>query len=317
MGIGVGDVVGGAMTGGLYNVAKATGLFGGSKTTSQEPLETPEQRAARQKLLNFANTGKFGDFQAGAEVPLNYGDYHTTGAEDAGLSSLQRILQNGLPAQFGMGDAALQDLLSGPNIDASFQPFKDLTDRQLKESQDALKRSAGFAGNLYSTDTVRQLGNLQQRGNETITAKLADLTNQALDRKLQAIPLAYQAGQAEQAAGLGQVAASQQFGDLTRSLNDQKIKARDAELLRRRTELQQPIQAAESVAGMNVPFGVPSVTTSPYQQLLGLVGQVGGTALGSYLGGPVGGAAGGSVGGSLGRSVAGYQPSFDFAANPA
>jgi hypothetical protein len=70
MGIGIDDVVGGATTGGLYNVAKATGLLGGSKTTSQVPLETPEQRAARQALLQFAQTGKFGDFQAGAEVPL-------------------------------------------------------------------------------------------------------------------------------------------------------------------------------------------------------------------------------------------------------
>jgi hypothetical protein len=84
---------------------------------------------------------------------------------------------------------------------------------------------------------------------------------------------------AQQAARLNQIEASQRFGGLTRQLNDASIKARDAELLRRRQELQLPIEAAKTVAGQTANYGVPSINTSPYGDLLGLVGQIGGQYL--------------------------------------
>jgi hypothetical protein len=108
---------------------------------------------------------------------------------------------------------------------------------------------------------------------------MARLTDNALQRRLQAIPLAYQSGEAQQAARLNQIEASQRFGGLTRQLNDASIKARDAELLRRRQELQLPIEAAKTVAGQTANYGVPSINTSPYGDLLGLVGQIGGQYL--------------------------------------
>lgn len=260
-------------------------LFGKKKKTSQAPLETPEQRAARMKLMDFANTGQFGVFQAGAEVPLGYGDYDPTNIEQTGLSNLQNLLQSGIPDQFRLGDQALQDLLatSPQAIEAQFSPFKAQVERQIRESETNLKRGAGFAGNLYSTDTIRGLGDIQARGNETLTAHLANLTNEALNRRLSAIPLAFQSGESQEALKMGRIGASQTYGALTRQLNDASIKARDAELLRRRTELQLPIQAAQSVAGGPPPFGIPSVEKNPFDDILGLVGQIGGNYLGNEL----------------------------------
>ena len=256
-------------------------LIGNKKKQEQVPLETPEQRAARQKLMGFANTGTFGNFTAGAEVPLGYGDYGMTGIEGKGQSALQDLLNQGLPSQYAAGDAALADYLKTDptDVSAQYNPFRDQVNRQIKESNRSLKRNAGFAGNLYSTDTIRNLGDIQARGNETLTSELARLTDSALQRRLQAIPLAYQSGEAQQAARLNQIQASQQYGGLTRQLNDAAIKARDAELLRRRQELQLPIQAAQTVAGQQAQFGVPSINTSPYGDLLGLVGQIGGQYL--------------------------------------
>lgn len=261
-------------------------LLGSGKKVKQEPLETPEQRAARQKLMGFANTGTFGDFTAGAEVPLGYGDFNATGIEKQGLTSLQGLLNNGIPSQYKLGDEALQDLLatSPEQIAAQFDPFKVQTQRQIEESNTALKRGAGFAGNLYSTDTIRNLGDIQARGNETLTSKLAELTNSALDRRLQAIPLAYQSAESQQNAQLQQIQASQQYGSLTRQLNDASIKARDAELLRRRQELQLPIDAAQTVAGGSSNFGVSSVSQpSPYQNVLDIASQIGGQYLGNEM----------------------------------
>ena len=261
--------------------AGAVGSLFGKKKTQQVPLETAEQRAARQKLMGFANTGKFNDFTAGAEVPLGYGDYGMTGIEGQGQSALQDLLNQGLPSQYAAGDAALADYLKTDPTDvaAQYDPFKTQVQRQISESNRALKRNAGFAGNLYSTDTIRNMGDIEARGNETLTSELARLTDSALNRRLQAIPLAYQSGEAQQAAKLAQIQASQQYGGLTRQLNDASIKARDAEILRRRQELQLPIQAAQTVAGQQSNFGVPSINTSPYGDLLGLVGQIGGQYL--------------------------------------
>lgn len=261
------------------------GLLGGNKKTSQVPLETPEQKVARQRLLDFATTGTFGKFSAGAQLPLEYGDFSATDPERLGLSSLQSLLSSGIPGQFRLGDEALRDILatSPQQIESQFAPFQAQVRRQTGEASRDLKRQAGFARNLYSTKTIQGLGDVQARGNETLTAQLAALTDQALSRRLQAIPLAYQSGEAQEALRLGRIGASQQYGGLTRQLNTAAMQARDAEILRRRQELQLPIQAAQTVSGASAPFGVPSVETSPLQGLLGLAGQIGGQYLGNEL----------------------------------
>lgn len=264
---------------GIGAAAQLASTFGGKKKTYDEPQYIKD---ARNMLLNYAQTGKHGDFTAGAEVPLGYGDYNPTAIEMQGQSKLQGLLDNGIPDQFRMGDEALKGFLENDPavVQQQFDPFKVQTERQISDSNKALKRNSAFAGNLYSTNTVQRLGDVQARGNETLTSELARLTNQALDRKMQAIPLAYQSGEAQNNIGLGQIQASQQFGGLTRQLNDASIKARDAELLRRRQELQLPIQAASQVLGG--PSTVP-VTPSPYQALLGQVGQFAGQYVGNEM----------------------------------
>jgi hypothetical protein len=279
----VGGPIGAAVGGGVGLLA---GFLPDGTTTSQVPLETPEQAAARKALMNFATSGRLGDFQAGAAIPgMGYGDYNLTDPEKTGLSTLQNLLTSGIPDQFRLGDSALRSYLATnpADVSAQFDPFKEQVQRQIGLSNRDLLRTAGVAGNLYSTDTIRKLGDVQARGNETLTSKLAELTDAALNRRLSAIPLAYQSGEAQQNAALRQVGASQQYGDLVRSLNDASIKARDQELLRRRQESELPLEALRSVAGTGSNFGIPSVTTSPYQDLLGMVGKIGGNALGNEI----------------------------------
>lgn len=270
--------------GGMNTLSALPGLLGGKKTVRPEDFYTPQQLAAQSQLSNFASTGSFGKFQAGEDVGLGYGDFNVTAPEKQGLSGLQSLLSSGIPDQYKMGDAALQDLLatSPDAINKQFEPYRGLMERQVRDSNTALKRNAAFAGNLYSTDTVRGLGDIQARGNETMSAKLADLTNQALDRRLQAIPLAFQSAQGQEALNMGRIDASQRYGALTRNLNDASIKARDAEILRRRQELQLPIQAAESIAGQ-AGRSFPTMSESPYQQLLGQIGGIAGSYAGNEL----------------------------------
>lgn len=265
----------GIATGGLSEVLRAVGgaVKPGETTQSQVPLETPEQRAARIKLMGFANTGEFGDFDAGADIGIRSGDYSMAGLEQEGQSALQNLLRSGIPSQFQMGDKALADLLNpDPNyIQSQFDPFKAQVMRQIEESNTNLKRGAGFAGNLYSTNTIQGLGDIQARGNETLTAQLASLTDSALNRRAAAIPLAYQSGAAQEGITQDRIGMSQQYGGLERELRNMGTNDTNAELLRRRNELLLPINAASTVAGNNANFGVPNVTVQNPNPMLDLL----------------------------------------------
>jgi len=108
------------------------------------------------------------------------------------------------------------------------------------------------------------------------------LTDAYQARKLQAIPLAYQSGNNQEALQIGRIDASQRYGGLARNLNDASIKARDAELLRRRQELQLPIQAASGVLGS--PW-TPPVENNPVGDLMKIIGTIFGAKYGAGGGG--------------------------------
>jgi hypothetical protein len=276
-----GDLIGSWAAVGIGGATIGSSLIStyGKKKTADEPKEI---KAARNLLLDYARTGQYGGFKAGEEVPLGYGDFNVTPVEQQGMSSLQGLLSSGIPQQYQMGDDALRAYLATDptDVSAQFEPFKAKAMREIADSEKAAKRSSSFAGNLYSTDTIKKLGDVQTRGNETLLQQLAGLTDSALNRRLQAIPLAYQSGAQQENLLQNRIASAYQFGGLTRQLNDQSIKARDAELLRRRTELQMPIQAAQSVLGG--PSQIP-VTQSPYQDLLKMIGGIGGQYLGNKM----------------------------------
>lgn len=264
------------------------GLLGGrgGGSTRQQPLETPEALEARRQLFSFTQSGKFGDFRAGEALPLKYGDFGITEPEQTGLSSLQGLLRSGIPDQFRMGDEALRDLLqtSPEAIDAQFSPFKAKAEREIRDSETAFKRGAGVFGNLYSTNSVQNLGDIRSRGNETLIGELARLTDSAMNRRLSAIPLAFQSGRDQEDIAMGRIGASQTFGGLTRQLNDASIKARDAEILRRREEAKLPLQVAQGLGGQPPQFGVPEVSNpSPFQGVLDIASRIGGQYLGNQL----------------------------------
>ncbi len=284
MSFNIGRVATGIATGGLseaYNALKPK-----SVTQGQVPLETREQREARQMLNKFAKTGVFGKFRAGEDLGLELGDFNITPYEQTGLSSLEALLNSGIPEQYQMGDAALKDLLatSPAQIDNMFQPFKTQVQRQTRDAVDSAKRNSAYTGNLYSRSAIRDIGDVEARGNETLASELARLTDSALERRLRAVPLAYESGRQQEELQKGRVQASQVFGSLTRNLNDSRIKARDSEIIRRRQELGLPLQAATAVAGQNSNFGIPSITTQQPSELMQIL-QILGPAAGAFFGG--------------------------------
>lgn len=276
-----------AGAGGLIGATLVDQLFGkkGSSTVTQVPLETEEQRKARQRLLGFSETGQTGTYDANAR-------YAPGGLETDAGGRLAKLLQSGMPELFGAGSDALKGFLTTDQYDpfsptGEYSSFKTQALREADESRARLKREGAISGSIFSNDFSRSLGDLEAQTTNTLQSKLAQLYDTYTQRKLSAIPLAFQAGQAGEGIDLGRISAGYAAGntDYQRFLNEQQAKAGQ-------------VDALKSVAGTNTPFGVPSVTVpqeSPWQNVLKLLAQYGGQAFGQYAAGGFGGGGGGGM----------------------
>jgi len=239
------------------------------------------------KLREFGISGKLGDYTAGADYGGPLGNYDKSAAESQGQSLLMNLLQSGRPEMFDAATGELKNLLTTSTYDpynekGLFKGFAESVDRSTRESTDALKRAASFGGNLFSKDTAVRLGNLQEQGLQQKSNKLAELYDTFAQRRLSAVPLALQAGQAQESLDQGRIGASFQYGGLDRSLADAKAKAGYADFLRKQGEKQAQIGALQSVAG-----GYPGQTysPSPYESVLQMLATVGGYGLMNKSGG--------------------------------
>lgn len=271
-----GVAIGGGMIG-----SQLISSFAGGDDIEQQALETPEQKAARQKLMGFADTGTFGKYKTGEQYPGVLGNYSATPLEMQGQGRLASLLSSGLPEIYGLGQNTIKDFLASDKFDpyakgGVYQGFKDETAKNVLDTTNAVKRNAAFSKNLYSRDTINKIGDVQEAGTKQLTNKLAELYQGYTNQKLSLIPQALNAGINEQNMNLNLVGASQQYGPLQRILADTQAKEGYSDWLRQRGELKEPINSLTSIAGMNSNFGIPSIpTANPWAQTLGNLTQLG------------------------------------------
>ena len=258
---------------------------GGSNTVSQVPLLTQEQIDAQKMLMNFAKTGKYGNYTAGEGYTGSLGDFNTTGTENLATGKLNDLLSSTLPEIYSQGQNTLSDFLTTDKYNPManggvYDAYKGTVQRQITDAENATKRSAAFGRNLYSGDTIRKLGDVQAKGQEALSSKLADMYQTYVGQKLQATPLALQAGQGAESMAQNRIAAGYQYGGLQRTLANQESSAKYNEWLRQRQDALTPLSSASSVMGTPVQWGVPSVTTqnpSGFENILNLISKVGPT----------------------------------------
>lgn len=268
--------------GGSAVVGGAASYFGSKKGSSvkQEPLETPEQREARRGLTDFARTGTYGGYTAGTPYTGALGDFAMTSLETAGQGALGQRLNGSDMGSQTLKDLLMTDKYNPLNQEGVYSGLSGVIDRTTREASDSFKRSASFGGRLYSTDTMRNLGQIQARGAETKAATLASLYDNYIGRKTGAIPQAI-------AANDSAIADAYQYGGLPRTLSTAKDQAEYSEFQRQRQEQQGQIAALSSAAGSSSNFGVPSVTVpkaDPWANIAGLLAQFGGSYLGQQQG---------------------------------
>jgi hypothetical protein len=271
----------------------AAGLLGGSvlgslltkkkdTTVTQGPMETPEQAAARKKLLELGTSDPSYTGQMNSYTP--------TAAESAGQNKLLSVLNSGAPEAFGLGTSALKDLYSTNTFDpysetGTFAGFKKNVLKEGADASSTLMRNAAVVGNLYGTNTIKDLGKVESNVTDQLSSKLADLYSTYTQNKINNIPTAINAGVAENNMNLGQVQAASQYGSLDRMLQDQQYQDAYNEFVRA-----QGVKTGALTAVSGQPqYGVSSYTLpgdeGPWGRVLDSMSLMGGAQLGNYLGG--------------------------------
>lgn len=275
-----GTLVGSWVAVGVSGATLVGSYFGnkGKKTSAtQVPLETEQQRDARRGLLEFGQTGKYGGYTAGTPYTGSLGEFGVTALEEAGQGAIGQRLGGQDFGSMGLRDLVTTEKYNPLNQEGLYAGLSGVIDRTTRDASDAFKRSASFGGRLYSTDTVRNLGEINARGAENKAATLAGLYDNYIGRKVGGMTSAIGA----QDSAIGDAFT---YGGLPRTLSTAKDQAAYSEFQRQRAEQQQQLTALSSVAGANSNFGVPTVelpTDNPWGDIAGLLAQFGGNYLGN------------------------------------
>ena len=180
----------------------------------------------------------------------------------------------------GMGNEELTKLLRGDKFDpynekGTYTGFKKKTERELGEAQDRLKQNMAYSGDLYSSQMGKESGLLQERGQDILSSKLAELYQDYTNKQIGAIPWAMQADQFKDEMGMkekalnediamGRIGASQTYGATQRLLDDLKAKDMYTEWKRSHEDKKEPLKALGLVSGTSTDWGAKSMTAPGY-----------------------------------------------------
>lgn len=246
------------------------GLINDEPTTvKQEAMVTPEQQAAINALKSYYETGKIGgsDMKAGEAYGGSLGNYQVSGMENAGLSALQQMLNGGLGSLYNNSANALNEMSSAKYYDPSsngvFSAFKKEALKNQADQSNILNRNMAATGGLYSTNQGVQQRRLGENTNDALNSKLAELAQFAVTSRMNAANSGISAANTGQNMLMNQIGASQQYGGLARTLQNQEANAKYSAWLNQRTEQQNQIQNMLNAMNSNakgVEWGTKSVS---------------------------------------------------------
>ncbi len=221
---------------------------------SQEALETPEQTAARKKLLEFADTA--GSYTG----PM--GEYGLSDLEKTAQAKTKSLLEGGNPETL---DAAKREVMSilqpggayDPNAEGGmYAPMKKQILQEAKGQEDVINRQAAISGDLYSKDIVQNKRILGENTSNTLSGILANLSENYANRRVTAANTAAGIAGQEESMNLGRINAAEQMGGIERMLKDAQIKADYSEWVRTRGE---KLDTLSRVLGSTPPTGVKNM----------------------------------------------------------
>lgn len=241
-----------------------------SKKISQQPMETPQQLAAKQLLLALAQGGDIGGFRAGEAFGGSLGDFSMTPTEQiTGSGILNRV--TGAPNQNYLTASSNLNRLASAGFDQNdpeFNAFQRRLTSATGEANDVLNRESAITGDRFGTAILGEKRRLATDQSDILTQKLGELFNRAQDRSLQASGELGRLGLLQDENRRADEGFALAFGQLERSLRDAEAKAKLNEFIRQREERLGAISGLSGVT-QNVQYGVREIETqSPFSQLL-------------------------------------------------
>jgi len=307
------------LTAGLIGAGAGAGLsslFGGG---SKKPklLMLPEQRAAYQNLLPAATQKGMEFMQIGTQPYSGDLTAPMSEYETMGLGTLGEYLSSPMPTEsnlFGLSQAELEKTLGGKEYDPASGPYYEAYRtnimRELQQAKDRIAARASGRDALFGGGRMDQERQVEEGAMGSLSQVLGQLFENERARRLETVPLALQTmGWAEQVPQ-ARVAASQEYGDLPRLIQQAELTARYQDFVRQLESMGMSLQAAISLATNKPEYWMPQPADTS-----GMASGMGNLAMLAMLGG---GGAGvpaaaptmpvGVGGGMSGVSGSGYWP---------
>ncbi len=237
----------------------------------------PNQQADRTNLASAALPGALERLNtAGQSYP---GDLVAplSEFEQTGLEDLDRYLGS-TPATetdlYKQAEGEISKTLTGgydPLGDTYYQAYRNQVLNELQESKDRLAASTSSRDKYFGGGRISTEGELERESLGDLSLMLAQLAQNERQNKLNAVPMAMNLTTYGETAPLARVAASQEYGDLPREIEQAGLSAEYQEYIRQLEDLGIPLDTALSLALMQ-----PTGAYNPQQEQKGWVGDVAG-----------------------------------------
>lgn len=215
-----------------------------------------------------------------------------TSQEGKGLDILNQYLNSpGTGNLFSSGKQQILDTLSGKYADVNASPFikamKDVSAQDLTDAINASRRGSGARGKFFSTASLGEEKDLTNRNLQNLNSIIGNFIQNERQNMLGAATTAQGMDTYEnQTIPLSKIQTSQTFGSLQRTLEQADLERQYNEFVRQRSEMAQPISAAQSLYGTNTPYGIQSwqmpstQTTNTFGSIMDMLGKLNFSSLG-------------------------------------
>jgi hypothetical protein len=255
-----------------------------------EQLMPAFQRETGQKLADWIKT--YMDQYKPGEAYTGKLSAGATSQEQTGLSILDQFLGgSNLGDLFKAGKGQILDTLSGKYADVNKSPFvnamREVSNQDLMDALNTSRAGAGARSKFFSTAAMGNEKDLTNRNLQNMNQIIGNFLQTERQNMLGAASTAQGMDQYENLTmPLSKIQASQTFGSLNRTLEQADLERQYNEFTRQRTEMAQPIQAAQSMYGTQSQYGIPSwqmpntQTNNTFGSIMNLLGGMNFSGLG-------------------------------------
>lgn len=229
-------------------------FFKDKKTKYIEPESYPGAKKTRGQLAGAAESGALERLERSGE---QYGGPLVAALskyEQTGLDQLGTYLDQPLPSEGTLYTSAVDEItktLAGdydPSKSEYYQAYKNAVMRELEESKDRLKASTSARDKYFGGGRIATEGELEESAVGDLALIMGQLAEQERMNRLNVLDPALQYSQFAEAAPMTRIAASQEFGDLPRLIEQAEMDADYQEWMRALNDLGIALDTATGLA---------------------------------------------------------------------